>query len=67
MSNILCIDDEPSVGVVLEHHLTEIGHQPTLASSMPPGAVLYLEAKDFGALLNDWNGSPEKAAWPYLS
>jgi len=37
--------------------------QPTLPSSMPPGAVLYLEAKDFGALLNDWNTSPEKAAW----
>ncbi len=37
MSNILCIDDEPSVGVVLEHHLTEIGHQPTLATSVDEG------------------------------
>ncbi len=35
----------------------------TLASNMPPGAVLYLEAKDFAALLNDWNKSPEKPAW----
>ena len=36
---------------------------PTLASSMPPGALLYLEAKDFSTLLNDWNSSPEKSAW----
>ena len=37
MSNILCIDDEPSVGVVLEHHLTEIGHHPVLATSVDEG------------------------------
>jgi hypothetical protein len=37
--------------------------EPTLAGMMPQGALLYLEAKDFGALLNDWNSSPEKSAW----
>ena len=37
--------------------------EPTLAGTMPPGAVLYLEAKDLSALLNDWTKSPEKAAW----
>jgi len=30
---------------------------------MPPGALLYLEAKDFGGLLAEWNASPQKASW----
>lgn len=30
---------------------------------VPEGALLYIEAKDFGALLKDWNASPEKAQW----
>lgn len=29
----------------------------------PAGAMLYLEAKDLGALLADWNGSAEKREW----
>ncbi len=36
---------------------------PPLAKVMPPGALLYLEARDFGALLAEWNASPQKAAW----
>jgi DNA-binding NtrC family response regulator len=35
MATILCVDDEPSVGVVLEHTLTKIGHRPVLVSSVP--------------------------------
>jgi len=35
----------------------------TMASQFPAGALLYLEAKDFGALLADWNGSAEKRDW----
>ena len=34
-----------------------------LARLVPPGPLLYLEAKDFGALLRDWNGSQEKKLW----
>jgi DNA-binding NtrC family response regulator len=34
MATILCVDDEPSVGVLLEHTLAEIGHRPLLVSSM---------------------------------
>jgi DNA-binding NtrC family response regulator len=34
MATILCVDDEPATGVVLEHHLTRIGHRPLLASSV---------------------------------
>ncbi len=34
MATILCVDDEPSVGVVLEHTLTKIGHRPLLVSGV---------------------------------
>ncbi|HYX70403.1 MAG TPA: hypothetical protein VE825_14805, partial [Terriglobales bacterium] len=34
-----------------------------LAKQLPPGALLYLEARDFSALLAEWNASPQKAAW----
>ena len=30
---------------------------------MPEGALLYLEARDFSALLKDWSGSSERAQW----
>ena len=34
-----------------------------LASFVPPGAKLYLEAKDFRKLLSQWNSSAEKRKW----
>lgn len=34
MATILCVDDEPSVGVILEHALAKIGHRPLLVSSV---------------------------------
>ena len=34
-----------------------------IARVVPPGPLLYLEAKDFGGLLRDWNGSQEKQLW----
>jgi hypothetical protein len=34
-----------------------------LATLMPQGALLYVEAKDFGGILHDWNTSAEKQAW----
>jgi len=36
---------------------------PGPSALMPDGALLYLEAKDFRSLLNDWNSSEEKRAW----
>jgi hypothetical protein len=36
---------------------------PELSSLMPEGALLYVEAKDFGAIMQDWNSSKEKQAW----
>ncbi len=34
-----------------------------MAKFLPPGALLYLEAKDFSGLLAEWNASPQKASW----
>ena len=34
-----------------------------LAALFPSGALLYLEARDFRGLVNDWNASPERRAW----
>lgn len=34
-----------------------------LSKFTPPGALLYLEAKDFSALLAEWNSSPQKQEW----
>ncbi len=36
---------------------------PPLSKSVPSGALLYLQAKDFSSLLADWNRSPEKQQW----
>ncbi len=37
--------------------------EPALSGYCPSGALLYLQAKDFSALLADWNGSPQKQQW----
>lgn len=34
MATILCVDDEPAVGAVLEHTLMKIGHRPLLVPSV---------------------------------
>lgn len=34
-----------------------------LSRYVPSGPLLYLQAKDFSALLADWNRSPQKQAW----
>jgi hypothetical protein len=36
---------------------------PDLARLVPAGPLLYIEAKDFGALLSDWKASEEKRLW----
>lgn len=37
--------------------------ESSLASVMPQGAALFLEAKDLSSLLREWGASPEKQAW----
>jgi hypothetical protein len=34
-----------------------------LSRYVPAGPLLYLEAKDFSSLLDDWNSSPQKRRW----
>jgi DNA-binding NtrC family response regulator len=47
MSTILCIDDEPAVGVSLEGALTSLGHRPVLAGSVVEGmAAVAIELPD---------------------
>ncbi len=36
---------------------------PPLSRYVPAGSLLYLQARDFSALLGDWNASSEKASW----
>ncbi len=37
--------------------------QKPMPALMPAGALIYLEAGDFGSLLSRWNASAEKRAW----
>ena len=37
--------------------------RPDMAAWVPSGPLLYLEARDFGALLREWNASAEKRDW----
>jgi hypothetical protein len=37
--------------------------QKPMATLMPAGALIYLEADDFGSLLSRWNASAQKRAW----
>ena len=52
MANILCIDDEPAVGVVLEHHLTQLGHTPTLVTAVEE-ALRALARQPFDLVISD--------------
>ncbi len=37
--------------------------KPELQTMLPEGALLSIEARDFGSMLHDWNTSVEKRAW----
>ncbi len=52
-----------SMGLGWAAYQTAAMPQPRLSTLVPSGALLYLQAKDFSALLADWNGSPQKQAW----
>lgn len=53
MATVLCIDDEPAVGVVLEHALTEIGHEPILATSVREGLQV-VQRQPLDLILSDY-------------
>jgi hypothetical protein len=52
-----------SLSVVWAAYQSASSMDHPLAASMPAGALLYLEGKDFSALLDDWNNSQEKKDW----
>ena len=53
MATILCVDDEPSIGVVLEHALTKMGHRPLLAGNVPE-ALKSLAQNDVDVVISDY-------------
>ena len=53
MANILCVDDEPSVGVVLEAALAKLGHTPVLAASVDE-AVRAVAKQQFDLIISDY-------------
>jgi DNA-binding NtrC family response regulator len=53
MASILCVDDEPSVGVVLEAALTKLGHAPTLAGGVQD-AVKAVGRQQFDLVIADY-------------
>lgn len=53
MPSILCIDDEPAVGVVLENALHQLGHQTVLSSSVEEG-LKNLARQPFDLVISDY-------------
>jgi DNA-binding NtrC family response regulator len=53
MATILCVDDEPSVGVVLEAALTRLGHAPVLAASVDE-ALKAVARQPFDLIVSDY-------------
>ncbi|MGE3618249.1 MAG: sigma-54-dependent transcriptional regulator, partial [Gemmatimonadales bacterium] len=53
MATILCVDDEPSVGVVLEAALTKLGHTPVLAGSVED-ALKAVARQSFELIITDY-------------
>jgi hypothetical protein len=49
--------------VVWAARAIEEARKPELATLLPDGALLYLEAKDFGSLVKDWNESDAMRTW----
>lgn len=51
-----------TVGALLQTPAQPV-RQVDVASLLPAGAALVLQAKDFASILNDWNGSSAKEKW----
>ena len=52
-----------SLAAMFSAYRSSATDEPALARFAPPGALLYLEARDFSGLLGQWNASNEKQAW----
>jgi len=51
------------IGVSWAAFQTLAPQPPPLSRYVPAGSLLYLQARDFSALLGDWNAAPQKASW----
>jgi hypothetical protein len=59
---VLCIA-AVSAGIGWAAFRAAVASAAPLSKYVPTGPLLYLEAKDFSSLLQDWNASPQKAQW----
>ena len=53
MSNILCVEDQPTVGVTIERTLNDLGHQPVLVASVEE-ALQALAHHDIDLVIADY-------------
>lgn len=60
---ILLLVSIASIGASWAAFQTLVPEPPPFSRFVPAGSLLYLQAKDFSALLGDWNASPQKASW----
>jgi hypothetical protein len=60
---ILLVIAAITVGLGRAAYQSSPAKEAPLSKSVPSGALLYLQAKDFSSLLADWNSSPEKRQW----
>ena len=60
---VLLVGAIVSLAAALAAHYAKSAEEPSLAKFAPPGALLYLEAKDFSSLLARLNDSQEKEKW----
>lgn len=65
MRKILIVLSIAAVGMGLGRAAYQAAATPEapLSRYVPSGAILYLQAKDFSALLAEWNRSPQKQDW----
>src|SRR5438128_269718 len=60
---VLLVIAAVTVGLGRAAYQSSPAKEAPLSKSVPSGALLYLQAKDFSSLLTDWNSSPEKQQW----
>src|SRR3979490_3605232 len=60
---ILLLVSIASIGASLAAFQALAPDEPPLSRYIPAGSLLYLQARDFFALVGNWNASPQKASW----
>ncbi len=53
MATILCVDDEPAIGMILEDTLERAGHRPVIAQTVPQ-ALQALQKGDVDLIISDY-------------